>query len=224
MIINGNEINAIIFDLDGTLYCKNGISLAMIVRDLSDIFLIKALLDIRKSLRGIDLSNENDYYCLLFEKISGKSNRKPEQIREWYFNKYCKNFVNILKNKYKPRENLIPLLERLYSNGVKLSILSDYPVVKERLIALNIDPNYFNLIKSSEEYGALKPCKRVLQSIAEELQSPFNKTLVVGDKAETDIDGAIQSGMQFIKISEKKNNPEKNIFVWETFSGNILKR
>ena len=111
-------------------------------------------------------------------------------------------FVSILKNWYKANDNIVEAIDYYYDKGVKLVCLSDYSKVKERLLALDIDIDKFTLIKSSEDYGTLKPSESAFIKIAESLNISPSKILVVGDRDDTDGEGARRSKMQFIKYPE----------------------
>jgi len=220
--INNIEIDGVIFDFDGTLYDKKNQVLYFIMYNLSNIKTIKEMNSVKKKLSGIDFGNAETFYKEMFTELGKRTKKTPKQVKDWYFNKLFPNVFRMMKKKYKPRPLLSEVLYKLKSNNVKIALLSDYPYVKERLEVLNIDVNYFTHIASSEEYGMLKPSKRVLTEIAKILCSSEDRTLVVGDKDEADGESARMSGMPFIQITDKKAKPSKNVMYWEDFSKMIL--
>lgn len=222
MKINGNDIKGIIFDLDGTLYNRRFISLNTVLYNLPAILLVKAVQDVRKMLRGVDFGNKESFYKKLFTELASETNKHFEYIKDWYLNKYCVNLISMLEAGYKPREQLRELLLQLRKRNMKLAVLSDYPFVKKRLTALKINPELFDFIKSSEEYGVLKPSPRSLNNIASLMKLDNNEILVVGDRYDTDIKGAIKAGMHYIQINEKESNPQNNTFIWEDFTKLLL--
>ncbi len=217
MKILDKKIKAIVFDLDGTLYSNKFLTLNAMWYNLNQLFTVRKLMKIRKKLSGIDYGNSELYYDKLVEEVSKVTNKKVNEIKKWYIENFVRRFVKMIKEKYKPRERLNELLEILKSNDIKLAVFSDYPLVKERLEALCVNTNYFNMIVSSEDYGVLKPSARPLVDIADKLTLKTSEILVVGDKDDTDGESAKLAEMSFIKINEKETIKQRNVFLWKDF-------
>ncbi|MDR1545059.1 MAG: HAD family hydrolase [Prevotellaceae bacterium] len=211
-----NNIQAIIFDFDGTLYDKKHFAIRLIFNDLQNIFLIRAERAARRQMQGIDCINAENFYMIFFEKMSMELNNKKysaEFCKKWYFEKYLPSFIKILKKHYSAHKDVTEIFTTLKAKNIKTAVLSDYPCVAQRMNAIGIDIQSISPempLLSSEDFGALKPCPRPFLAIAEMLQTAPKNTLVVGDRADTDGAGAEKAGMQFLKVEKDLNSVCKN--------------
>ena len=130
----------------------------------------------------------------------------------------------MLSEKFKARKNINKFLNELKNNNVKLAILSDYGHVEERLDALKINKSLFDIIASNEEYGVLKPSKRPLLDIAEKLKVGCDKVLVVGDRDDTDGEGARLARMHYIKITANRKYQNTGVYSWEELYKSTLRK
>ncbi len=217
MKIGKIEFDAIIFDLDGTLYCNKGFVKKLIFKSSNRIRTIYFMNKTRKKFMGNDFSSGEEFYKAFFTQIADKSNKKVENVESWYENVFYPLFIQILKKKFIARKNINEFLSVLKEKKVKLAILSDYGHVEERLDVLKIDKSLFDLIASNEEYGVLKPSKRPLLDIAEKLKVSCDKVLVVGDRDDTDGEGARLAKMHYIKITVDGKDQNAGIYSWENF-------
>ncbi len=219
MIINGIEIKAVIFDLDGTLYNKKWLKLKSILSCFPNIITLKAIQDVRKEMRGCDYGNIENLHNKLFEKVSSITKKNIDEISHIYINKLSKGLIDLMKQ-YKPRANLKMILKKLKSDSVKLAVFSDYPFVKERITSLSIDAGIFDILSDSENYGVFKPSGRVVLHIAETLNTPKDMVLLVGDRDDTDGESAREAGTSFIQIIDKKKHKPKidYQYTWDEFS------
>ncbi|MDA3812170.1 MAG: HAD family hydrolase [Spirochaetaceae bacterium] len=204
---------AVIFDLDGTLYNKKRIALYMMLKLRRNISLLNNTNKVRKELKGIDFSNSREFYHNFFESIALKSSKSEDFIKKWYLEFFYPGFLDILGKKYKTHANMNSFLIEL-KNKMPIAILSDYAFIKERLNVLEISDDVFSVIASSEEYGVLKPSARPLLQIAMEMGIPADKILVVGDRVDTDGKAAELAGMMFYHINE--------INCWSDFTREML--
>ncbi len=205
-----DDVDAIIFDLDGTIYNKKFLKFYFSLAFINKLPLMLSYLKLRKKYYGVDYGTNKKFREIIITELAIKlsiSTKKSEEFIDLFMNK----FVSILKYRYKPNNDIINVIDKYYNKGTKIVCLSDFSMVKERLLALNIDINKFTLIKSSEDYGALKPAKTPFLKIAEELNISPSKIIVIGDRDDTDGEGARKSNMRFIKYPEKFNTLYSNI-------------
>lgn len=198
------EINAVIFDLDGTVYNKKRLKCFFIWTFKWQLKLLTSLLKARKVAEGKEFENQEFFKAHVLETMV-KQSSKSKAICERFIIKFMKKFVNILEHNYKAEPQIVKAIDYYFSQNIKMACLSDYNFVKERLVALKIDISKFTVLKSSEEFGALKPSPKSFLAVAELLNVAPEKVLVIGDRDDTDGEGARASQMQFVKYPDNFN-------------------
>jgi HAD superfamily hydrolase (TIGR01549 family) len=197
------QIQTIIFDLDGTLYpMTKRFKPLFALFSLPHPLRLPKYMKLRDKFRGearesgdaimgeINVAIENEF---------GISSGSDWQEREFY-----PAFFSALKTQPK-RPGVNKLLAELKEKGYRLVVLSDFGKVRERLSALSIDTAPFELLLSSEELGGFKPNKLPFEKTVEKLGLPVESILMVGDRDETDGEGAEKVGMPFLKVPGKTN-------------------
>lgn len=208
----GVKYGAIIFDFDGTLYDFRHLARRLLRNDILDAFTMLAERKARRALLGSDLGSMARLRAELFYRMSIITGKKTEVLGEWYIEKYLPLFVTVLKKYYRARKNADCLLESLRVMGVKTAVLSDYPNIQDRLKAIGLEKELFDATLSAEEMGALKPCARPFIEAARLLGVSSSRCLVVGDRADTDGDGAKAAAMDFVHIGKE------HLISWDDFS------
>lgn len=224
------NIKAIIFDFDGTLYDFKGLPKNLCLSSIHNIFKINAVQKTRKLLKGkefpTNIEYENEFFSVL--KEIGKF-KTPEKAKNWYINLYMKKMILVLSKKYKKRDSILELVKSLKSKDIKLVIYSDYGMLKERLEAIQFtsdELSYFDAIFSSEDFGCLKPAKKGFLQVAKNIDVAPENCLVVGDRVDTDGKGAFDSGMKYVEIKTHKTKleykPNHPLYSFEDFVKEIL--
>lgn len=223
------NISAVIFDFDGTLYDNHGLAANFIKQNLFGSIKMLAERKTHKILKGVYLNSYENFYVEYIKQLTICRHKKPVEknltkISDWYKNDFLNALVLMLKKKYVARENVNLVFENLKKRNIKIAILSDYEVVLPRMKALNISSENVDLIYGAAELGGLKPAPEIFLKIANELKIKPENILVVGDRDDTDGEGARNSGMKFVQIKTIKNskNPElvakNNVFLgWQEF-------
>ena len=196
-------MKAIIFDLDGTLYDNSKLPFRLIIRSLCKLKILKAERSSRKMLAGVHFDSPDDFYKKHFENMSQLCGKTPEKVEHWYHDTYLPLMTRILAKRYTCKPNTIETLKMLREQGIKTAVLSDYECVKERLMAINIDPNLFDVCIDAPTTGGLKPDKSSFLHIAQIFGIEPNEVLVVGDRTDTDGEGAKLAGMHFLLANKK---------------------
>ena len=206
------DIKAIIFDFDGTLYDFKGLPKNLCLSSIHNILKINAVQKARKALKGKEFSTsleyENEFFSVL--KQLGKF-KSSEKAKNWYNNLYMKKMILVLSKKYTKRDGILQMVKSLKSKDIKLVIYSDYGMLKERLEAVNFtseELSYFDHILSSEDFGCLKPAKKGFLQVAKKIDISPENCLVVGDRIDTDGQGAFDSGMKYVEIKTHKTKPD----------------
>lgn len=206
------EIKAIIFDLDGTLYPVKRFAFRLVFSSLKNMMIMKDERDIRNILRTRQFNSEDELIDEFALQMDKKGHIKKEDFKFWYYNTYQDLMTNVLKKHYPLRKEVDVLFPYLIEHNVKYSFLSDYPKVKEKLLALNFKQEYLDhavSISSSEMFGQLKPNSKPFLELVKQFNEDKENCLMVGDKFSTDIQGSINSNLPYIQIIENMDDITK---------------
>ncbi|MBD3343798.1 MAG: HAD-IA family hydrolase [Chitinivibrionales bacterium] len=218
------SVSGIIFDFDGTLYHMGWYMRPLITLKLfPHIWRLSRYMKVRSELANKDMGSGEQLMNELCRRLAEKSHSSPAKMQSWIFNSFYPAFIETLSLFKNSRPGINKLLEKLHSNNIKLAILSDYDMLKERCERLNIDTAYFDKIVSSEAAGALKPAVRPFAEIQKAWDLPPEKILVIGDRDDTDGIAASQLGMQFMHMEGKKAYAGPNVRSWQEIKGFLSK-
>ena len=193
----------VVFDLDGTLYDKRGLSLRMVLHALGDVRKMQAERKTRASMKGQWLGDEKRFYQVYFKRLAERLQCSPECACQWYESRYMPLMVRMI-GKYQPlNAKLLPILQECKENKIKMVVLSDYGHAKEKLEVLGLEPEQFDWIVSAPELGGLKPATELLRKVADKMGIDPTECLVVGDREDTDGDMARATGAKFYKVGDK---------------------
>ncbi len=107
------------------------------------------------------------------------------------------------------------ILIYLKSKGYRLGVISNGITIKqwEKLVRLNLH-YFFDEIITSEEVGVEKPNKAIFKDALDKMNCKAEKSIMIGNKFEVDIMGAVDAGMSAIlvnsHISEEKKQKIKD--------------
>lgn len=198
------SIEAVVFDLDGTLYPQKAVKKAMIRALFPRLIFLKKYSDYRCRVVGRDFGGaeamKNDAITTLSNGNEKKAGKWEKWLRKRYYPALLKSISGIT-----PRPGFIELIRDLHKKGIILAIVSDYGYVKERLSSLGFDPEMFSILLGTEDIGAMKPAARINSVIRSELGVKPSRTLLVGDRDDTDRTLADEGGMLFMGISDSQD-------------------
>lgn len=189
----------VVFDLDGTLYDKRGLSLRMVLHAPWDVVKMRAERQTRARMKGLWLGAEN-FDQTYNEQLAHRMGCSLLQAKEWYEQRYMPLMVKLI-GKYQPLgEWVLPFVQDCQQKGIKMVVLSDYGFAKEKLQALGLEPSLFDWVVSAPELGGLKPAPELMYHVAERMGVAVEDCLVIGDREDTDGGMARRSGAQFRKV------------------------
>lgn len=188
---------AIIFDLDGTLYESRRLPLRLVLGDLRHALTLRAERRARRELMGRDYGTPEALYDALFRAIAQRRGIAPEAAAAWYQDRYMPLMVAVLTMYYEARPCAAQLLADLRAQGIRTFVLSDYGCVEAKLAAVGLDAALFDGVIDAPALGGLKPCREVFGRMMERYSLRPDTTLMVGDRDDTDGAGARAVGMDF---------------------------
>jgi HAD superfamily hydrolase (TIGR01549 family) len=193
------KYNAVIVDLDGTLYFQTPVRIRMALSILAfciihplewkEIFLAR---DYRKLYAGGISHLER---C---SKLARHYNIPVYQVERTVHDWMVKRplpFVHKFRNK-----KLLSLLKDIRKDNTKVIVYSDYPVIN-KLQALGLTPD---AAYSAEDVGCLKPSPDGLLRILKENGLAVSDCLFIGDRYEKDGKCAENAGMDYYILPQGK--------------------
>lgn len=185
------EIEAIAFDIDGTLYSDMSLYIRILPYFLKRLPFFLAYNRARKILhRTAPLADFYEYQArLLAEELKISSQDAKKMIQENVYDGMKPFFKKI-----KAFKGVHALFEECKKHNIKIGILSDFPPEQKGDI-WGLAP-MCDVIMGSEECGALKPSIYTFGSFAKALNVLPEKILYVGNSIRADINGAKKAGMK----------------------------
>ncbi len=183
------DYQAVIADLDGTLYYQKPVRRAMGKEMLLHFWHMADFFTVFRYRRLYEKGYQEK------QRLDRLSPRAPKVIREWMIERPLKH---IAKNR---DAELIALLSSLQKKNVPVIVYSDYPFA-EKLCALGFAPSQ---AYCSDDLGCLKPDASGLMRILRSQGIAPEKCLVIGDRREKD--GALAADMnsESIILSPEKH-------------------
>ncbi len=225
VFFQGQEIEAVLFDVDGTLYSQKPLRLRMAAelaglplttwprKALRTIRVLSAFRDLRETIRDHEARNVSAngrprarLEKLQYEVTASHTGESVEFVREvvrqWIFERPLRHLRS------RPRKGLVSLLDELRARTVHVGVFSDYPVWA-KLQALGLS-DYVDVAVSATErdVDAFKPDPRGFLVACERWNLAPERVLYVGDRAEVDAVGARAAGMPCAIIGAAASSTE----------------
>lgn len=185
------DIKAVAFDIDGTLYPSWRLYIRIIPYVLKNIRFFLKYKKVRSILHRTAPSG--DFYEYQSRLLALELETDSETARNMIETIVYKGMIPYLKA-VKPYAHIRETLQSFKERGYKLAILSDFPPAQKGDIWGTRE--LFDVIRGSEELGALKPSKYTFGSLALELGLSTNEILYVGNNVSADVVGAAAAGMK----------------------------
>ena len=207
------EIDAVAFDIDGTLYPNGSMYFISIPLFLTNLKFFRAFGDVRRELRKLEIIE--DIYqaqtALLSEKMSITTMEAEKMINTIAYTRWIENFKKI-----RPYKELVSTVEQFRAAGLKTAVLSDFPL-RDRLARMGLE-GYWDTALSSEDSHYLKPHPKPFLLLAERLEVPPERILYVGNNYKYDVLGAQSVGMKTALICRYLNKKVKPDIVFRSYT------
>jgi len=200
---------AVFFDIDDTLLDTS--SFAALAREAAINTMVENGLPLKndeaynllKEIISQKGSNFNKHFNLLTKAVYGEENHLLIALGMITYHNVKFALLN-------PFPRTIDILIYLKSKGYRLGVISNGLTIKqwEKLIRLNLH-HFFDEIITSEEVGFEKPNKRIFEEAIDKMNCKAEKSIMVGNKYEIDILGAIDAGMSAILVNSTIPEKEK---------------
>lgn len=198
---------AVIFDVDGTLYQQRTLR-KLVLQDLlfywsvhplagwQTIRILREFRKIRDRLGDLTSGDlENKQYQIPADHLKVSEDRVRSVVREWIEKRPLRHLIRC---RY---EGLLPWLNQLRKDGVKLGIYSDYPA-ENKLQALGIEVDAV-VASTDPQVDSMKPSPKGLLHALQILETSAERALFVGDRREKDEVCAQAAGVAYLHIEAR---------------------
>ena len=194
-ILNLGEIDAVAFDIDGTLYRNIVFYTRVLPHYLRHWHFFRKFNKVRIMLRD-DARNEKGYNDLFRSQIGflAKELGCTMQEAEDQLNDIVYEGLRPYFEKIHACHGAVELIQKLKAAGFKIALLSDFP--PEQKGDIWGIKQYCDLLLSSELIGALKPSSKPFEELAEKLEVPAERILYIGNSHKYDVEGPKKLGMK----------------------------
>jgi len=192
-------IRGVVFDLDGTLYDKRPLERYMVRHSLLSLRRLLRYTRVRTGLAGADHGDAAAIARVTLERLSDDP-AAHARWRRWIAEHYEPTLLRGLRESSAVYPGVAALLADLRAAGLRLGLVSDYRGVPDRLAALGLAPGAFDFVLVTEEHGAMKPARRMIDATLAGMQLPADALVMVGDRDFTDQRFAESAGMAFLGV------------------------
>lgn len=193
--LNLGEIDAVAFDIDGTLYRNSDFYLKVFPHYLANLHFFRKYNEVRKELRTKEENTlgYKDLFAvqneLLAQKLSCSLEEARAQLDKIVYTGLKSYFQRIKVCRHAPE-----LIQKLKDAGKKIALLSDFPPEQKGEI-WGIKKNC-DVILGTEEIGALKPSVKPFTVLTEKLGVPAQRILYIGNSHAYDVETPVSIGMK----------------------------
>ena len=200
----GLDIEAVAFDIDGTLYPEWEFYILVFPFVLTHFSLMNAFRKVRSDIREYQIQHpdekQEDFFEFQAKLLSLRLRKDKDTLKqELKFSIY--DGWKSLFSKIKPHKYAIEVVKKLKERNFKIALLSDF-LTEQKGDVWGILP-YCDIAISSENVGALKPSRFPFMALSEELNIPCEKILYVGNNIKYDAKGAKSVGMKTALIRSR---------------------
>lgn len=201
-------IQAVIFDLDNTLYDYDACdryAMEALKRHCMDTYALsgsdftalyeRAKKDVKVRLGNVAASHNRMLYAQRFLELAAY---KPAGGALELYDTYW----NAVLERMEPYAYVLPLFQKLADRNMRIALLSDLTAhIQHRKIRKLGISDYVDVLVTSEEAGKEKPQQVMFELVLKKLGLAAGQAVMIGDSRQKDIDGALAAGMHAILFS-----------------------
>jgi putative hydrolase of the HAD superfamily len=202
-----NQLQAVTFDLDGTLYPEYRMLLPTLGLAASHPRLLYCFSRVRKEIRS--MAPVEDFRRLQAELMAKHLGSSVQRAATLIDRLIYGQWLNSL-GRLRPFAGLRSIILRLREAGYKTALLSDMPI-ETKIKHLGLD-GLWDCAYSSEESGSLKPNPRAFHRMLETLNLKPARIIYIGNNYEYDVIGASRVGMMTGLISARRHHERRADF------------
>ena len=184
-------LSAVAFDIDGTMYSNRDMFVRSARYALSHYRFLRGFAQMRKHIRDVYpiLDFRTTQAEILGEILGIDSADAKERIDRW-----INVELDVVYRKLTPYRYLGECLAELRDRGLRLGVLSDFPI-GAKLGYLGF-PDIWDCTVSSEDTGYLKPRPEPFDALCRGLDASPEQIVYIGNNYEYDIIGAANRGLK----------------------------
>lgn len=208
--VEEHNIKAFCLDVDGTLYSLRQMYVRLFMTAFPSLSIGLRYNSVRKNYRKTQESNppredsrrgllEKQASLFLGKKADEKSIEKMiTRVENQFYKVWAKSFLSI-----KAFPNMVEALTLAKEQGIKIAVLSDFPL-ERKLETLGI-AHLVDFALSSEDTGYLKPSNKAFDILCKGVGEKPENCLFFGDSYDKDIIGGSGFNMSTVLIKKTKH-------------------
>lgn len=201
--VDMDRYEAVVFDLDGTLYDHKFLFERMILVQIGHLHYLLGERLAKRQYKGVHFESKEALIVAFYEKMAKGLPFSAEEAQRWHEEGFMADMLVQLRKHYRLSDWVKPTLANLRAAGKKVAIYSDYGHVEDKLSIFGLTPDVADLVVSAVDLGGLKPCKESMEEVLRRLGVSADRTLVVGDRYDTDGVSAEAVGADYLPIGRK---------------------
>lgn len=206
------DIDAVAFDLDGTLYPNYRLYVRLVPFILREHKLLRAMGKARDSLRAV--AHEGWFYDLQARFMAEILNDEPAAVKDRTERLIYRGWEELFRG-IKLFPHVRETLDSFRAAGLKTALLSDFPP-ETKLAHLGLSDGW-DAVLCSERAGRLKPAPESFRVLSRTLSVDPGRILYVGNSVKYDVVGAKAAGMKAALISRRARKDTGADFIFSDY-------
>jgi beta-phosphoglucomutase-like phosphatase (HAD superfamily) len=208
--VKWEAIDAVIFDVDGTLFDHVALRRPMAVRLLRSLLTrrlrwreLRAVMMFRRERERLALTEADNIGRRQFERVAAATGRSRSEIEAVVTRWIYREPLSLVSRFAFP--DVVGFVASLHSRGIRTGVFSDYPAT-DKLKAMGVAVEVVR-DATAADVGRLKPNPDGFICVAQLLDVRPEKCLIVGDRDDRDGEAARRGGFVFLQKIAARSRP-----------------